>query len=196
MEDTILFDRIANFNFFLICNITSLFREFLNCCLLISHLLFTAIKLVVRGQSLVDEEEDELDETLPPEQCHICDSQELRYDDIKVIMNRLGIAGWRSDGVLDGGELDKCKECGLMEGIHTLLKEKEASLEDLEEAFYVFDRNEDGFICPKELWSVLRRLGLEGISLGDCERMITVFDEDGDGRINFREFNSLLESAR
>ncbi|XP_010922884.1 probable calcium-binding protein CML46 [Elaeis guineensis] len=192
MEDTILFDSIT---YFLLCDITSLFKEFLYCCLVIINLLFAAIKLIIRDESFVEEEEDE-DETLPPEQCHICKSQELTYDDIKVVMSRLGMGGWRSDGVLDGGEVDKCKECGLMEGIHKLLEEKEASLEELEEAFYVFDRNEDGFISPKELWSVLRRLGLEGMSLGDCERMIAVFDEDGDGRINFREFKSLLEGAR
>ncbi|XP_008792514.2 calmodulin-like protein 6 [Phoenix dactylifera] len=194
MEDTILFDLIR-FKFLTICNIVDLFREFLHCCLLIIRLLYTGIKVIIQAESFVDEEEEE-DETLPPEQCETCSSQELTYDDIKVVMSRLGVAGWRSDEVLDGGEDGKCKECRLMEGIHTLLEEKEASLEELEEAFYVFDRNEDGFISPKELWSVLRRLGLEGRSLGDCERMIKVFDEDGDGRISFREFKSLLESAR
>lgn len=193
MEDTILFDLIMEFK----CSITDLFRDFLLCCLPIIHLLFGAIRLaVIQDESFVEEEEEDEDETLPPAQYDACSSHELAYDDIKAVMSRLGIAGWRSDEGLDGGEDGECKECGLMEGIHTLLEEKEASLEELKEAFYVFDRNEDGFISPKELWSVLRRLGSEGSSLWDCERMIAEFDEDGDGRINFSEFKSLLESAR
>ncbi|RZR74378.1 hypothetical protein BHM03_00035965 [Ensete ventricosum] len=44
-----------------------------------------------------------------------------------------------------------------MEGVSGLLEEKLASLEELKQAFYVFDRNFDGFISPKELWTELCR---------------------------------------
>ncbi|RWV92516.1 hypothetical protein GW17_00045099 [Ensete ventricosum] len=46
-----------------------------------------------------------------------------------------------------------------MEGVSGLLEEKLASLEELKQAFYVFDRNFDGFISPKELWCVMMRRG-------------------------------------
>ncbi|KAG1365584.1 calmodulin-like protein 2 [Cocos nucifera] len=189
MEGSIVFILIRYFTFT---------REILYSCLLIIRLLLTPIKFIIRDEPFVEEEEDE-DELLPPEECESCnDRGGLVYDDIKLVMRSLGLmVGWRSDEVGESGGVDdgKCKECRLLEGVHELLEEKKASLEELEEAFYVFDRNEDGFISPKELWGVLRRLGWEGMKLEDCERMIRVFDEDGDGRIDFSEFKSLMENA-
>jgi Ca2+-binding EF-hand superfamily protein len=42
-----------------------------------------------------------------------------------------------------------------------------ASERELEEAFHVFDRGEDGFICAAELWAVMRRLGVRGLPEDD-----------------------------
>ncbi|RWW40707.1 hypothetical protein BHE74_00053857 [Ensete ventricosum] len=120
---------------------------------------------------------------------------ELSHHDIKVIMGRLGLLGAR-EGVVDVDGGGGGGECRLVEQVDALLEEKKASLEELKEAFCVFDRNEDGFISPGELWCVMRRLGLrEGLKLEDCERMIRAFDDDGDGRISFTEFTRLLENA-
>ncbi|WOL18036.1 calmodulin-like protein 7 [Canna indica] len=119
------------------------------------------------------------------------EGEQLSEEDIKVVIGRLGImlgpagGGGRGAAEYGGG--------GVLEA---LLEEKKASMEELREAFYVFDRNEDGFISPGELWCVMRRLGLqEGLRLEECERMIGVFDEDGDGRISFSEFVGLMENA-
>ncbi|PKU68211.1 calmodulin-like protein 3 [Dendrobium catenatum] len=109
--------------------------------------------------------------------------QELTADDVTAVLERLGI---------------ECVERG-REGkgvVEELLEEKEASEWELKEAFYVFDRNEDGFITAEELWNVMRRLGFEeGRRVKDCERMIRAFDEDGDGKISFLEFKRLLENT-
>ncbi|KAK1309323.1 putative calcium-binding protein CML25 [Acorus calamus] len=66
--------------------------------------------------------------------------------------------------------------------INTRDIDKAASLEDLREAFGMFDMNDDELISTEELHMVLTRLGEEA-SLTRCRRMITEFDQDGNGRI-------------
>ncbi|XWS40892.1 hypothetical protein CRYUN_Cryun17cG0035100 [Craigia yunnanensis] len=75
------------------------------------------------------------------------------------------------------------------------LFEDEPSLEEVKQAFDVFDVNKDGFIDAEDLQRVLCILGLkEGLKLENCNKMIKTFDEDGDGRINFQEFVKLMEN--
>ncbi|KAK8652498.1 hypothetical protein V6N13_126530 [Hibiscus sabdariffa] len=76
------------------------------------------------------------------------------------------------------------------------LFEEEPSLEEVKEAFDVFDVNKDGFIDAKELQRVLCVLGLkQGLKLENCNKMIRSFDEDGDGRIDFQEFVKFMENS-
>ncbi|XP_072975255.1 calmodulin-like protein 3 [Typha angustifolia] len=201
MEDCLILDSVsylANSTF--PCNIANLIIEVFWCIIKIICCLLKPIKLFVENDSYIEEEgeEEEEDGLLPVGHCQRCsDKGELTYDDIKLAMRSIGMVDWRGEEVDQDGGAGKCKECRLMEGAYELMEDKKASLEELEEAFYVFDRNEDGFISPVELWSVMRRLGLkEGVKYEDCERMIRVFDNDGDGRISFHEFKSMMENVR
>ncbi|XP_008797387.1 calmodulin-like protein 7 [Phoenix dactylifera] len=114
--------------------------------------------------------------------------------DVEMAMRKLGL--WNSEeetGEECGG---RCKACRLMDEAYILLEEKEATLEELEEAFAVFDEDGDGFISDKELRSVMQKLGFEeGKELEDCKKMLRAYDEDGDGKINFKEFKKMLEFA-
>ncbi|XP_022751934.1 probable calcium-binding protein CML45 [Durio zibethinus] len=74
------------------------------------------------------------------------------------------------------------------------LFEEEPSLEEVKQAFEVFDENKDGFIDAEELQRVLRILGLKE-GLENCNKMIKTFDEDGDGRIDFQEFVKFMENS-
>ncbi|KAI3462929.1 hypothetical protein Pfo_019592 [Paulownia fortunei] len=75
-----------------------------------------------------------------------------------------------------------------------LFEEENPSLNEVKEAFDVFDYNRDGFIDAKELQKVLCALGLkEGSEMENCRRMIGLFDENGDGRIDFDEFVKFME---
>ncbi|XP_022774503.1 probable calcium-binding protein CML45 [Durio zibethinus] len=76
------------------------------------------------------------------------------------------------------------------------LFEEEPSLEEVKQAFDVFDVNKDGFIDAEELQRVLLILGLkEGLKLENCNTMIKTFDENGDGRIDFQEFVKFMENS-
>lgn len=120
-----------------------------------------------------------LDEN-PPPSCY----------DAATVMARLGLAGWSC------AEAVKCQGCDLMSVVDELMDGKTATAGELEEAFYVFDRDEDGFICAAELWNVMRRLGFEeGARYEDCVKMIAAFDEDGDGQISLLEFRRMMENA-
>ncbi|KAH7298327.1 hypothetical protein KP509_25G037600 [Ceratopteris richardii] len=65
--------------------------------------------------------------------------------------------------------------------------------EDLMAAFHVFDKDDDGFITPKELQKVLCSLGFgEAMQLDACVEMIRKADRNGDGRIDFQEFKMMF----
>jgi Ca2+-binding EF-hand superfamily protein len=83
-----------------------------------------------------------------------------------------------------------------VEGAYVLLQEKESSIDELKQAFAVFDVNGDGFISATELMSVMSKLRLEeGLEMEDFERMIGAYDKDFDGKINFQDFKLLLEDS-
>ncbi|KAL0424356.1 UNVERIFIED_CONTAM: putative calcium-binding protein CML46 [Sesamum radiatum] len=80
--------------------------------------------------------------------------------------------------------------------LFNLFEEENPNLEEVKEAFDVFDSNRDGFIDAEELQKVLCALGLkEGSEMENCRRMIGMFDENGDGRIDFDEFVKFMESS-
>lgn len=63
----------------------------------------------------------------------------------------------------------------------------------LQEAFDVFDKDKDGFICVKELYSVLRSLGISAnTTITSCQNMISAVDRNGDGLVDFMEFKDLM----
>lgn len=110
----------------------------------------------------------------------------LHDDDAVTVMALLGL-----------GTEQVCGDSSLeVEGAYDLLQEKESSLDELKQAFAVFDVNGDGFISAMELMSVMSKLRLEeGLEIEDCQRMIGAYDKDCDGKINFEDFRHLLEDS-
>ncbi|CAJ2631498.1 unnamed protein product [Trifolium pratense] len=70
------------------------------------------------------------------------------------------------------------------------MKETEAE-DELKEAFWVFDKDKDGYISPNELRSVLRIIG-EKVTEEELEQMIKTADLDGDGLIDYQEFVRIM----
>ena len=75
------------------------------------------------------------------------------------------------------------------------LVEEEMGLEEVREAFEVFDVNKDGFIDDVEVQRVLCELGVMEASKSECKGMIQAFDNNGDGKIDLNEFTKILEDS-
>lgn len=64
-------------------------------------------------------------------------------------------------------------------------------LENLKDAFSVFDIDKNGSISAEELHNVLGSLG-EECSIAECRKMIAGVDVNGDGMISFDEFKVMM----
>ncbi|XP_070050164.1 calmodulin-like protein 3 [Nicotiana tomentosiformis] len=112
----------------------------------------------------------------------------LCREEVEIIMAKLGI--------FCHPEGEKLQERFDLDNLYDLFGEEEEeynNMQDLGEAFNVFDQNKDGFIDERELQRVLFALGLkQAAELENCRKMILAFDEDGDGRIAFEEFVKMI----
>ena len=64
--------------------------------------------------------------------------------------------------------------------------------EDIAKSFKVFDRDGDGLITEDELHITMDNLG-EPMNEVEVKAMIDEADLDGDGKINFKEFQQLMD---
>ncbi|CAI0377022.1 unnamed protein product [Linum tenue] len=112
----------------------------------------------------------------------------ISRDDVEVVMGKLGF--------FCDPEAEQLKQSMGADQLLELFDEKEPSLEEVKEAFDVFDVNRDGFIDETELQRVLCQLGLkEGGEKESCKKMIRAFDVNGDGRIDFCEFVKFMDHS-
>ncbi|KAF8040129.1 hypothetical protein BT93_B2376 [Corymbia citriodora subsp. variegata] len=65
------------------------------------------------------------------------------------------------------------------------------AMENLRDAFSVYDIDGDGSITAEELHKVMRSIGEES-TLAECRKMIGGVDSDGDGMISFEEFKVMM----
>ena len=78
------------------------------------------------------------------------------------------------------------------EFIEMMIKQGTIVDEDTAHAFKVFDRDGDGLITEDELHVTMTNLG-EPMNEVEVKAMIDEADLDGDGKINFKEFQQLMD---
>lgn len=109
--------------------------------------------------------------------------------EVTIVMRQLGLMSENDDNKNEFAD-----EISDLEG---LFGEEEPSLEEIWEAFKVFDENNDGFIDPIELGRVLSRLGYlkEGLDVERCKKMISCFDGNNDGLLDFSDFLKFMQNC-
>lgn len=111
--------------------------------------------------------------------------QTQEFEEMGKVVDRLGIM-WGLEGIIGNSSAD----------VAAVFEEEEPSLDEIKEAFRIFDGNSDGFIDGGDLHRIISDLGLkERHDLGECDRMIRAVDCDGDGLIDFQEFVKFMETC-
>ena len=81
------------------------------------------------------------------------------------------------------------------EFIEMMIKRGSGVEEDVADTFKVFDRDGDGLITAEELKLTMNNLG-EPLTKAEVKAMIAEADLDGDGKINFKEFQRLMQNKK
>ncbi|CAL1385081.1 unnamed protein product [Linum trigynum] len=169
----LIFDRVRSFP-----KLLSRFSFFIQSQLRLG----AGVEAVVLPEGEEKKEEAELEKKQSPAPLVIS------REDVEVVMGKLGF--------FCDPEGQQLKQSMGADQLLELFDEKEPSLEEVKEAFEVFDVNRDGFIDEMELQRVMFQLGLkEGVELESCKKMIGAFDVNGDGRIDFCEFVKFMDHS-
>jgi len=87
----------------------------------------------------------------------------------------------------NSGAIDFREFCSLM-----VKREREKeTVEDLKQAFRVFDKDGNGYVSTSELKFVMNKLNVH-FTEQELQEMILEADIDGDGQVNFNEFYSMM----
>ncbi|CAJ1936789.1 unnamed protein product [Sphenostylis stenocarpa] len=119
----------------------------------------------------------------------------ISASELRSIMGSLGQAATEQevDNMIRevDGDGDGCISLQEFIELNTKGVDSDEVLENLKDAFSVFDIDGNGFITADELNTVMQSLG-EECSLAECRRMIGGVDSDGDGNIDFEEFRVMM----
>lgn len=116
----------------------------------------------------------------------------LSKEEVEMVMRRLGICYVGTKG----GDNDSREQNIVGEELKDMFEEEEPNLEEVKQAFDVFDEDRDGFIDAADLQRVLWRLGLvKDSGISKCVSMIKAVDMNEDGMIDFNEFVRFMENC-
>ncbi|KAL6994461.1 hypothetical protein U1Q18_012565 [Sarracenia purpurea var. burkii] len=98
-----------------------------------------------------------------------------------------------AEAAVESMDSDGDGELGLKDFVRVMEEaDEEEKAKDLREAFKMYEMDGRGWITPKSLKRMLRRLGNSNTTIADCKSMIARFDLDGDGVLDFDEFRIMM----
>ncbi|CAN6480206.1 unnamed protein product [Victoria cruziana] len=122
----------------------------------------------------------------------------ISIDELESMLRCLGFSGRREEveSMMREADADGDGFISVEEFLQMNTQETDSSkcMEDLRNAFTIFDRDNNGLISADELHQVLRSMG-ENTTLSACKNMIRGVDKNGDGVVNFEEFMSMMTKS-
>lgn len=152
--------------------------------------LYATIEFIfVACKSPVEDTNSEAEKRTSPGEDVDCGHENvLLRGDVEMVMERLGLFCSPKNGENFGVTLSTNE-------MTTLFDENEPSIDEVRQAFHLYDENCDGYIDEHELKKVLERLGFGGLSERECQDMIAAYDFSGDQKIDFTEFFKIVEDS-
>ena len=109
------------------------------------------------------------------------------------VMEQLGQNPTEADlhAMVSEVDADGDGEINFEEFLMMMAKKENSDNDEIRAAFEIFDKNQDGFISPTELRTVMESLG-EVLTEADIETMMKGADQNGDGQVSFDEFAVMM----
>ncbi|KAK1357723.1 EF hand calcium-binding family protein [Heracleum sosnowskyi] len=179
--------ELRSFSFIYICMFLNWLTELHG---IYSVKLYATIEFIfVACKSPVEDTKSEAEKRSSPDEEIDCGRENvLLRGDVEMVMERLGLFCRPRNGEMVGVTLRT-------DEMATLFDENEPSIDEVRQAFHLYDENCDGYIDEHELKNVLERLGIEGLSERECQDMIAAYDFNGDRKIDFAEFFKIVEDS-
>ncbi|XP_073273322.1 probable calcium-binding protein CML46 [Primulina huaijiensis] len=122
---------------------------------------------------------------------HIDAPTSVNFEDVEIIFEKLGL----DSGARKVNKRNRMERQESNIEVGSVFDKVQPCLDEVREAFNIFDANNDGFIDANELEKVINSMGFMRFSREDYQRMIMAFDYNGDGKIDFEEFVKLMQDC-
>ncbi|XP_073137397.1 probable calcium-binding protein CML46 [Henckelia pumila] len=117
----------------------------------------------------------------------------VNIEDVEIVFQTLGLDCGARKGSNKRHKIARSQGSNIE--VASVFDKVQPCLDEVREAFNIFDGNNDGFIDANELEKVIDSMGFTRFSGEEYQRMIMAFDYNDDGKIDIEEFVKLMKDS-